>query len=195
MRNTLGDTIEKYRKIRGLTQKELADKVLISRSFISQIESGISNPSDETLQKIAEVLGVSVTDLTNPVSYLDEPISKLIRQLIELTEYEYIRREQGDREIEYKDGRTEYVYTFTAKFKNGNDNIIYEACLFGGDKYGLYFINDDERITIVEPSRGFMLEKLLDLILEQLESESFISKQIKILDGILGKLKNKSSKE
>lgn len=195
MRNTLGGTIEKYRKIRGMTQKELADKISISRSFISQIESGISNPSDDTLKKIANELGVSVTDLTNPVSYLDEPISKLVNQLIELTEYEYIHWEQRYRNIEIEDNRIENVYTFTSSFKDGNDTYIYEICIFDNDKCSLNLIDNHERINIVEPSRGFMLNNLIDLIFDKLESESFISKQIKILDGILDKLKNGTSKE
>lgn len=179
MSNTLGSTIEKYRKIRGMTQKELADKVSISRSFISQIESGISNPSDDTLKKIANELGVAVTDLTNPVSYLDEPISMLVKQLIELTEYEYIDWNQGSREIENKDGRKEYVYTFNSNFKNGDDVFEYEICLFDNDRYSLIFINDDERINVIEPSHGFMLKNLIELILNQQENKSFISKQIK----------------
>lgn len=195
MSNTLGSTIEKYRKIRGMTQKELADKVSISRSFISQIESGISNPSDDTLKKIANELGVAVTDLTNPVSYLDEPISMLVKQLIELTEYEYIDWNQGSREIENKDGRKEYVYTFNSNFKNGDDVFEYEICLFDNDRYSLIFINDDERINVIEPSHGFMLKNLIELILNQQENKSFISKQIKKLGSILDKLKNDTSKE
>lgn len=46
----------------GMTQQELADKVCTVRTNISNIERGLSRPSVETAQRIAEVLGVSWTE-------------------------------------------------------------------------------------------------------------------------------------
>ena len=57
--------IKKYRKIRGLTSAQLAEKVNLSHDFIRQIESEKTryNFSVETLYKIAVALDVGLDDL------------------------------------------------------------------------------------------------------------------------------------
>ena len=55
--------VKKYRKIKGLTQNELAYKAGISQPFIAEIERGRKSPSVRTLVKIAKVLNVSLEKL------------------------------------------------------------------------------------------------------------------------------------
>ena len=81
--------LRKYRKAKGLKQKELADLVGVSESLISQFESGKKHPSFETALKIAEVLGCETYDLIsnkeeNPATYSDgtEGISEKDRKFI-----------------------------------------------------------------------------------------------------------------
>lgn len=52
----IGVTLKKLRKRKGLSQQEVADKSNISRTYISQIESGEFNPTVETLESIGKVL-------------------------------------------------------------------------------------------------------------------------------------------
>lgn len=61
----LGLTIAYYRKLRGLTQAELADATNLSRTHISNIEApnGKTSISLNKLFDIAEVLEVPVKDL------------------------------------------------------------------------------------------------------------------------------------
>ena len=59
----IGEKIQKLRKEKGLTQKQLADKVRVSSTYIGFIEQGQRNPSINTADKIARVLGVKVKDL------------------------------------------------------------------------------------------------------------------------------------
>ena len=60
----LGDKIKKYRKSIGMTQQELAIKVGYNgKTSISEIEKGKNDVPTEKLSKIAQVLGVSVSDL------------------------------------------------------------------------------------------------------------------------------------
>jgi transcriptional regulator with XRE-family HTH domain len=59
-----GDIIRALRKQKGLTQQELAEKVSVTRSAISQFEKGESKASVQTLIKIAEALGVTLGSLT-----------------------------------------------------------------------------------------------------------------------------------
>ena len=51
------------RKSKGFTQEELAIKVNVVRQTVSKWEKGLSVPDAVTLQKIAEVLDVSVNEL------------------------------------------------------------------------------------------------------------------------------------
>lgn len=60
----LKENIKKYRKDKGLTQKQLSLISEVSYSFITKLESGEqSNPSFETLEKIAAALEISSAKL------------------------------------------------------------------------------------------------------------------------------------
>lgn len=58
---SVGVNIKRVRRELGITQTELGEKLGISQSAIGQLESPNSNPKAETLQKIADALGVPVT--------------------------------------------------------------------------------------------------------------------------------------
>lgn len=60
---TIGQRIKAARLSAGLTQQELADKLAISFVGVSQWENDKRNPKRETLEKIAQVLGVSRMEL------------------------------------------------------------------------------------------------------------------------------------
>ena len=51
--------IKERREQLGISQKELAEKVGISQSFLWDIEQGRSKPSIDTALKIAEALNIS----------------------------------------------------------------------------------------------------------------------------------------
>jgi transcriptional regulator with XRE-family HTH domain len=59
----LGRSIRTVREQRGLSLRELARRVDVSPSFISQIELGKANPSVGTLYSIVSVLGTTLDDL------------------------------------------------------------------------------------------------------------------------------------
>jgi transcriptional regulator with XRE-family HTH domain len=58
--------LRKIRRSMDLTQEQLADQVGVSLNFIGQLERGESAPSFETVQKIAEVLEVDVSEFFLP---------------------------------------------------------------------------------------------------------------------------------
>lgn len=60
-----GTRIKEIRKQKGLTQKQLGDMCGIADSNIRKYENGYQNPKIETLQKIADALGVPITELIN----------------------------------------------------------------------------------------------------------------------------------
>jgi transcriptional regulator with XRE-family HTH domain len=61
----LGRRLAFFRKLRDMTQAELAEKVGLSNNFIALIESGKRAPSFETLERLIEVLNVNVNQIFN----------------------------------------------------------------------------------------------------------------------------------
>jgi DNA-binding XRE family transcriptional regulator len=60
---TMGDTIAELRKQKGMTQKELADKLNITDKAVSKWERNIACPDTALIPKLAEILGVSIDEL------------------------------------------------------------------------------------------------------------------------------------
>ena len=60
---SIGDNIRKYRKIKNITQKELGETIGISTTYLSDIETGRTNPSIKTLKKIAKGLEINYVEL------------------------------------------------------------------------------------------------------------------------------------
>lgn len=63
--NEIGINIKKARKDKRLTQKELSEKVDISRNYISDIECGRYIPSVEKLLLISTVLEIDLNMFKN----------------------------------------------------------------------------------------------------------------------------------
>lgn len=59
----LGNCIRNCREESNLTQEDLAERVGISRTMISKIESNKAKPSLITLQKIAKALDIPTSEL------------------------------------------------------------------------------------------------------------------------------------
>lgn len=62
-RKKFGAFVSGLRKEKGLTQKDLAEKLYISDKAISKWETGVSIPDTALLVPLAELLGVTVTEL------------------------------------------------------------------------------------------------------------------------------------
>jgi transcriptional regulator with XRE-family HTH domain len=63
LRKRLGQKLRDRRKAAGFSQEALALEADVDRTYVSQIERGVCNPSLLALHKIAKILKVSVTDL------------------------------------------------------------------------------------------------------------------------------------
>jgi len=59
----LGLAIASVRKLRGITQRELAERLHIHHSMVTRWEKGQTIPRDETLERIATALEMTVEDL------------------------------------------------------------------------------------------------------------------------------------
>lgn len=78
--NTIGERIKQTRIRKGITQKELAEKLGTTPQNLAQYESGKRNPKLETIKKIAQALNVPLMELSpildsaknGDVHYVDE---------------------------------------------------------------------------------------------------------------------------
>ena len=77
-KSAIGLRIKELRESIGLTQTELAQKSKLARTVIPMIENGQRYPSEKTLSKIVEALGISMDDI-----YTDEVREQAIKNLKE----------------------------------------------------------------------------------------------------------------
>src|SRR5690606_42014749 len=85
---SIGGNIKRIRKEKGLTQKELADKCNLSRSYLADVERDRYNPSLDTLMVIDKNLDVKVRNLLGENEEFDCDfirISMIARLAIEMS--------------------------------------------------------------------------------------------------------------
>ncbi len=59
----VGKNIKKFRQNKGMTQEQLAENLNVTRQAVSNWENEKTEPDVETLQRISEVLDVTVEEL------------------------------------------------------------------------------------------------------------------------------------
>jgi transcriptional regulator with XRE-family HTH domain len=62
----VGERVRSIRQLRRLTLRDVAERTGLSESFLSQAERGRTSASIASLQRIAEALGVAVSDFFSP---------------------------------------------------------------------------------------------------------------------------------
>lgn len=70
-RKANGASISSHRKLMGIKQADLAARVRIAPSYLSQIESGARQPPLDVVSRIASELGVALDAITYPVPEMD----------------------------------------------------------------------------------------------------------------------------
>lgn len=88
LREALSLNLKKYRKIKGWSQFELAEKAEISEQTVNSIEGLRLWPSDKTLAKLANVLEVEMYHLFVPqtLAMQSETISELKHAVVKTVE-------------------------------------------------------------------------------------------------------------
>ena len=59
----LGKRVKYLRRIKNLTQAQLAEKIDLSVNYISQIETGVASPTLKTISILAKALDVEIREL------------------------------------------------------------------------------------------------------------------------------------
>jgi transcriptional regulator with XRE-family HTH domain len=63
IRERFGFAVKVLREEQGLTQEDLADKAGIHRTYLSDIERGARNPSLVSIERVADGLALTLSDL------------------------------------------------------------------------------------------------------------------------------------
>ena len=72
---TFGQHIRYLRRLRSLTQEEVAHRAGVHVTYLSGIERGVRNPSLKNIRAIAAALGVPVGELFPPEPVVSEPLA------------------------------------------------------------------------------------------------------------------------
>lgn len=64
MSTTFADNLRRFRKAKGLTQDQLADRAAMNGRQLSRYENGHFVPPSRTIRRLAEALGVTVEELS-----------------------------------------------------------------------------------------------------------------------------------
>src|SRR5687768_8279074 len=76
MDENFGRRVARLRAALGLTQQEVADRIALSRTAISHLESGVTTPSERTVTLLAGLFKLEPPELVEGTNY---PIAKAER--------------------------------------------------------------------------------------------------------------------
>lgn len=79
IQTTIAEAINYWREVRGLTQRELAERTGLHHVHIARLELGQGNPTISTLVTLAEALGINVADFFTPPANAKRPVRKQAR--------------------------------------------------------------------------------------------------------------------
>jgi len=60
----LAQRVRAFRKLKGFTQQELAERLEVSVAVLGSLERGTRKPDPKLLERISETLGISYKELT-----------------------------------------------------------------------------------------------------------------------------------
>lgn len=94
MDNKLGRALKQIRVFHSLKQKELADRLSLSASYISEIEKGIKEPSLSVINKYSRAFKIPESSILFFSENIDQPnsfktnISNKILSMLEFISYD-----------------------------------------------------------------------------------------------------------
>ena len=91
------ENLKTIRQSKGFTQAELAIKINVVRQTISKWEKGLSVPDADTLQKIAHVLEVDVSQLLGAEVPKEDNKNEVAEQLARINEQMAIKNRRSGR--------------------------------------------------------------------------------------------------
>lgn len=77
--NEFGKTFRKLREENGFSIKKLAGSLQVNYTYLSKIENSKSIPSDEFINKIAEIFNVDAEELKVQAGKIPEDVKQIIK--------------------------------------------------------------------------------------------------------------------
>ena len=171
---TIGEKLKKSRNDKGMSLRELATKVELSASFLSQIEQGKASPSIENLKKIAHTLDVRV-------AYLIEDEEDDIRNI------EHIKKE-NIRYIESLDSNIKMGILLSNNREKNMEPIIYEIGIDGESGRDFYSHGTSEEFI-------YILEGELEVYVANKKYKLSMGDSLYFKSSLKHRFKNISKKE
>lgn len=82
----IGAKIKEYRKLRGLTQKELAQKIKMGDTTVANYEKGFRSPKKDTMFALANAFDISIDDLFPPINSVSQEVEVIPSTLQQITD-------------------------------------------------------------------------------------------------------------
>ena len=137
MAETFGQRLSRLRKEKGLTQEDIAKRIIISPQAVSKWENDISSPDILVLSSLADILGVSVDVL------LGREEDQTSSDSAEYVEAERVESEERNEETSEKKSRESVHIDESGIHVVGEDGERVDI-----DNHGIHVVDGDERIHI-----------------------------------------------
>ncbi len=184
---TLGEKIKTARKNAGLTQEQMAEKLMISRPAITKWESDKGIPDIENLKAISKLLDVSLDYLLNDGEDID---LNVIKEPIDLSKYgKGFKKKLKDKIIREKYPDAEIMTLLPAKILTKGEKVIdnllgwLTSAPFGtpdlinsiklvGNEYYLVISGDNQYLVII--SNEFMETHRMNIKVDTSKGSKFV---------------------
>lgn len=124
---TLGERIKEIRKDNKLTQKEFADKISVSRPFISRIEANKEKPSETLMKLISATFGIELDWIMQGTGYKESQLKTTNKVLKNM---DFLALEGLDK-IDFAECSSLLAHILTANTKSNSEqyfkNIIHSV--------------------------------------------------------------------
>jgi len=82
IRDILAENLKKNRRLRGLTQEQLAEKANVSSHYVAMVETRKTFPKPEMLERFAKTLGIEPYQLFAVENDPNEPNERLYKKIV-----------------------------------------------------------------------------------------------------------------
>jgi len=82
IRDVLAENLKKNRRLRGLTQEQLAEKASVSSHYVAMVETCKTFPKPEMLERFAITLGIEPYQLFAVENDPNEPNERLYKKIV-----------------------------------------------------------------------------------------------------------------
>ena len=82
IRDVLAENLKKNRRLRGLTQEQLAEKANVSAHYVAMVETRKTFPKPEMLERFAKTLGIEPHQLFTVENDLNESDERLHKKIV-----------------------------------------------------------------------------------------------------------------